>query len=115
MRGGDAVIHALEKEGVEYISGFAGGGEVPLWPALRASQTIKVFSARHERLGVGPFAGVGYGLSSAGRDQGTIRGVRAPRRRREEAAQMPSPHAHAASTSATGRLPSPRTCSGTAA
>ena len=52
MRGGDAVIHALEKEGVEYISGFAGGGETPLWPALRASQTITVFSARHERLGV---------------------------------------------------------------
>ncbi len=52
MRGGDAVIHALEKEGVEYISGFAGGGETPLWPALRASQSITVFSARHERLGV---------------------------------------------------------------
>ena len=52
MRGGDAIIHALEKEGVEYITGFAGGGETPLWPALRASQSIKVFSARHERLGV---------------------------------------------------------------
>ena len=52
MTGGDAVIHALEKEGVEYISGFAGGGEVPLWPALRASETIKVFLARHERQGV---------------------------------------------------------------
>ncbi|HIM37469.1 MAG TPA: hypothetical protein EYM38_05510 [Dehalococcoidia bacterium] len=52
MTGGDAVIHALEKEGVEYISGFAGGGEVPLWPALRASSQIKVFSARHERQGV---------------------------------------------------------------
>ncbi len=52
MTGGDAVIHALEKEGVEYISGFAGGGEVPLWPALRASETIKVFLVRHERQGV---------------------------------------------------------------
>ena len=52
MRGGDAVIHALEKEGVQYITGFAGGGETPLWPALRASQSINVFSARHERLGV---------------------------------------------------------------
>ena len=52
MTGGDAVIHALEKEGVEYISGFAGGGEVPLWPALRASETIKVFLARHARQGV---------------------------------------------------------------
>ena len=52
MRGGDALIHALEKEGVEYISGFAGSGEVPLWPALRASSSITVFSARHERMGV---------------------------------------------------------------
>ena len=52
MRGGDAVIRALEKEGVRYISGFAGGGEAPLWPALRASPTIQVFSARHERMGV---------------------------------------------------------------
>lgn len=52
MRGGDAVVHALEKEGVRYISGFAGGGEAPLWPALRASQQITVFSARHERMGV---------------------------------------------------------------
>ena len=52
MHGGDAVIHALEQEGVEYISGFAGSGEAPLWPALRASQSIKVFSTRHERQGV---------------------------------------------------------------
>ena len=52
MRGGDAVIHALEKEGVQYITGFAGGGETPLWPALRLSQSIQVFSSRHERLGV---------------------------------------------------------------
>ena len=52
MRGGDAVIRALEQEGVRYISGFAGGGEAPLWPALRASPTIQVFSARHERMGV---------------------------------------------------------------
>ncbi|MDE2843486.1 MAG: thiamine pyrophosphate-binding protein, partial [Chloroflexota bacterium] len=52
MRGGDAIVHALEKEGVEYITGFAGGGEQPLWPALRQSSTIQVFSARHERQGV---------------------------------------------------------------
>lgn len=52
MRGGDAVIHALEKEGVRYISGFSGGGLAPLWPALRESPTIKAFATRHERLGV---------------------------------------------------------------
>ena len=52
MRGGDALVQALEKEGVEYISGFAGSGEAPLWPGLRASTSIKVFSTRHERMGV---------------------------------------------------------------
>ena len=52
MTGGDAVIHALEKEGVEFITGFAGGGELPLWPALRASTSIKIFATRHERQGV---------------------------------------------------------------
>ena len=52
MRGGDAVIKALEKEGVRYITGFSGGGLAPLWPALRESPTIKAFATRHERLGV---------------------------------------------------------------
>ena len=52
MRGGDAVIRLLEKEGVKYISGFSGGGLEPLWPALRASQQITAFSARNERQGV---------------------------------------------------------------
>ena len=52
MRGGDAVVHALEKEGVKYISGFAGGGLAPLWPAIRASETVSAFATRHERLGV---------------------------------------------------------------
>jgi acetolactate synthase-1/2/3 large subunit len=52
MHGAEAVIRALEKEGVNYITGFSGGGLAPLWEPLRNSATIKVFSARHERLGV---------------------------------------------------------------
>ena len=52
MRGADAVVIALEKEGVEYIAGFQGGGLNPLWTGLRNSETIKVFAARYERLGV---------------------------------------------------------------
>jgi acetolactate synthase-1/2/3 large subunit len=52
MRGGEAVIRALEKEGIKYISGFSGGGLAPLWEPLRASGSIRVFAARHERLGV---------------------------------------------------------------
>ena len=52
MRGGDAVIRALEQEGIRYITGFSGGGLAPLWPALRESPTITAFATRHERLGV---------------------------------------------------------------
>ncbi len=52
MRGADAVVRALEQEGVEYISGFQGGGLNPLWTGLRNSETIRVFAARNERLGV---------------------------------------------------------------
>ena len=52
MRGAEAVIRALEKEGVQYIAGFSGGGLNPLWEPLRTSDTIKVFATRHERLGV---------------------------------------------------------------
>jgi acetolactate synthase-1/2/3 large subunit len=52
MRGAEAVIQALEKEGVRYITGFSGGGLAPLWEPLRNSATIRPFAARHERLGV---------------------------------------------------------------
>lgn len=52
MRGAAAVINALEQEGVRYIAGFSGGGLAPLWEPLRNSDSIQVFAARHERLGV---------------------------------------------------------------
>ena len=52
MRGADAIVRALEQEGDEYIAGFQGGGLNPLWTGLRNSETIKVFAARNERLGV---------------------------------------------------------------
>ncbi len=52
MRGAEAVIRALEQEGIRYIAGFSGGGLAPLWDPLRASESIQVFAARHERLGV---------------------------------------------------------------
>ncbi len=51
MRGAEAVIRALEKEGVRYVAGFSGGGLAPLWEPLRAS-SVQAFSTRHERLGV---------------------------------------------------------------
>ena len=52
MRGAEAVVKALELEGVRYITGFSGGGLAPLWGPLRQSATIRPFAARHERLGV---------------------------------------------------------------
>ena len=52
MRGGDAVIRALEQEGIRYITGFSGGGLAPLWQGLRESSSIRAFATRHERLGV---------------------------------------------------------------
>jgi acetolactate synthase-1/2/3 large subunit len=52
MRGAEAVVRALEQEGVKYICGFSGGGLAPLWGPLRDSASIQAFSARHERLGV---------------------------------------------------------------
>lgn len=51
MRGAEAVIRALEKEGVRYVVGFSGGGLAPLWEPLRSS-SVQAFAARHERLGV---------------------------------------------------------------
>ena len=52
MRGADALVRALEKESVNYISGFSGGGLPPLWLALSVSEIILTFSTRHERQGV---------------------------------------------------------------
>ena len=52
MRGAEAVIRALEQEGVKYIAGFSGGGLAPLWEPLRNSNSLQVFATRHERLGV---------------------------------------------------------------
>lgn len=64
MRGGDAVVLALEKEGVRYISGFSGGGLAPLWPGLRRSSDITAFSTRHEQHGV--VIADGYARASGG-------------------------------------------------
>src|SRR2546427_4974410 len=52
MRGAEAVVRALEQEGVKYIAGFSGGGLAPLWEPLRIAATIRAFSSRPERLGV---------------------------------------------------------------
>lgn len=49
MRGADAVIKALEKQGVEYIFGHPGGAAMPIFDALVDSDSIKFVLTRHEQ------------------------------------------------------------------
>ena len=85
MRAGDAVVHALEKEGIRYITGFSGGGLAPLWPALRDSSTITAFATRHERLGVEVADGYSRatGTGRGGHDRHRSRGDQHSHRDRE--------------------------------
>ena len=49
MRGADAVIEALERQGVEYIFGHPGGAAMPIFDALFDSKKIKFVLTRHEQ------------------------------------------------------------------
>ena len=49
MRGADAVIRALECQGVEYIFGHPGGAAMPIFDALVDSKKIKFILTRHEQ------------------------------------------------------------------
>ena len=49
MRGADAVIRALERQGVEYIFGHPGGAAMPIFDALVDSKKIKFILTRHEQ------------------------------------------------------------------
>jgi acetolactate synthase I/II/III large subunit len=49
MRGADAVIEALERQGVEYIFGHPGGAAMPIFDALFDSRKIKFVLTRHEQ------------------------------------------------------------------
>jgi acetolactate synthase-1/2/3 large subunit len=48
MTGAQALIHCLEKQGVEYIFGLPGGAAIPLFDALYESR-IKTILVRHEQ------------------------------------------------------------------
>ncbi len=48
MIGADLVIRALEKEGVEYIFGYPGGANLPLFDSLVGSK-LKLVLVRHEQ------------------------------------------------------------------
>ena len=49
MRGADAVIRALERQGVEYIFGHPGGAAMPIFDALFDSEKLKFILTRHEQ------------------------------------------------------------------
>jgi len=50
MDGGQALIKALEKQGVEYIWGISGGSAIPIFDALVTTGTsIKMILVRHEQ------------------------------------------------------------------
>ncbi len=50
MDGGQALIRALENEGVEFIFGYSGGAAIPIFDALVTTKTkIKLILCRHEQ------------------------------------------------------------------
>jgi acetolactate synthase-1/2/3 large subunit len=49
MRGADAVIKALELQGVEFIFGHPGGAAMPIFDALVDTDKIKFILTRHEQ------------------------------------------------------------------
>ncbi len=49
MRGADAVIRAVERQGGEYIFGHPGGAAMPIFDALVDSEDIRFVLTRHEQ------------------------------------------------------------------
>lgn len=50
MDGAQALVKALEKQGVEYIFGYSGGAAIPIFDALVTTKTkIKLILTRHEQ------------------------------------------------------------------
>lgn len=62
MTGAQAVVRALELEGVEWIFGMPGGTILPIYDALFASEKLKHVLIRHEQ--VGGHAAEGYAQAS---------------------------------------------------
>ena len=50
LNGAEALVHALEKQGVEYIFGYSGGAAIPIFDAIITTKTkIKLILVRHEQ------------------------------------------------------------------
>ena len=62
MNGAEAVIKALEENGIEIIFGYPGGAVLPLYDALFKNKKIKHILVRHEQAAV--HAAEGYARST---------------------------------------------------
>jgi acetolactate synthase I/II/III large subunit len=62
MKGAEAVVRALQAEGVEVIFGIPGGAILPLYDALHGVKSPRHILVRHEQ--VGGHAAEGYALAS---------------------------------------------------
>lgn len=50
INGAEALVYALEKQGVEYIFGYSGGAAIPIFDAIITTKTkIKLILVRHEQ------------------------------------------------------------------
>jgi acetolactate synthase I/II/III large subunit len=66
MTGAQAVVRALELEGVEYIFGMPGGTILPIYDALYASKKLKHILIRHEQVGAHAAEGYAHATGKVG-------------------------------------------------
>src|SRR5512144_430220 len=66
MTGAQAVVRALELEGVEYIFGMPGGTILPVYDALYSSKKLKHVLIRHEQVGAHAAEGYAHATGKVG-------------------------------------------------
>jgi acetolactate synthase-1/2/3 large subunit len=66
MTGAQAVVRALELEGVEYIFGMPGGTILPIYDALFSSEKLKHVLIRHEQVGAHAAEGYAHATGKVG-------------------------------------------------
>ncbi len=71
MTGAQAVVRALELEGVDYIFGMPGGTILPVYDAMYASKKLKHILVRHEQVGAHAAEGYAHATGKVGVCLGT--------------------------------------------
>jgi acetolactate synthase-1/2/3 large subunit len=71
MTGAQAVVRALELEGVDYLFGMPGGTILPIYDALYASKKLKHVLIRHEQVGGHAAEGYAHATGKVGVCMGT--------------------------------------------